>query len=89
MNAYEILLSKSQERMLMIVKKGYEKNIEDIFKKWDLHAVAIGTVENGTQMKVFHHGQCVVDVPAKALAEDSPVYERETERPKSMAGLTP
>jgi phosphoribosylformylglycinamidine synthase II len=81
---YEALLSESQERMLMIVKKGREKEVEDIFEKWDLHAVKIGEVEPGHKMKVYHNGKLVVDIPAKALTEEGPLYIREEEEPKYL-----
>ncbi|MCH7505624.1 phosphoribosylformylglycinamidine synthase subunit PurL, partial [PVC group bacterium] len=84
MTPYEILLSESQERMLMIVKKGKEKEVEEIMSKWDLHAVHVGQVEVGTQMKVYFHGELVADIPARKLAEDGPVYEREIKEPEYL-----
>ncbi len=84
MTPYEYLLSESQERMLIIVKKGKEKIVEDIFKKWDLHAVQIGEVKSGTRMRVFHHGKLVSDVPAKSLVDEGPIYIREEKRPEYL-----
>ncbi len=78
---YEILLSESQERMLVIVKKGKEKIVEDIFTKWDLHAVKIGEVTKGDKYRVLDGGKMAAEIPAKALADDGPVYVREEEKP--------
>ena len=78
---YEILLSESQERMLVIVKKGKEKEVEKIFEKWDLHAVRIGEVTTGNKYRVLDSGKVAADIPAKALADDGPIYIREEEKP--------
>ena len=82
MTPYEILLSESQERMLVIVKKGREKEVENIFEKWDLHAVNVGKVTGDTMMRVMFHGEQVVEIPAKALADDAPLYQREYVEPE-------
>lgn len=81
MNSYEILLSESQERMLVIVQKGREAELEAVFDKWDLPAVRIGTVVEGNKMRVTHHGIPVAEIPAKALADEAPLYEREARKP--------
>jgi phosphoribosylformylglycinamidine synthase len=81
MTPYETLLSESQERMLVIVKKGKEKVVEDIFKKWDLHAVKIGEVTRGDKYRVLDNGKMAAEIPAKALADDGPIYVREEEKP--------
>lgn len=78
---YEILLSESQERMLVIVEKGKEKIVEAIFEKWDLHAVNIGQVNDNGLMKINWHGETVVEIPAKQLADDAPLYVREYQEP--------
>jgi phosphoribosylformylglycinamidine synthase len=78
---YEIMLSESQERMLIIAKKGKEKIVEDIFEKWDLHAAKIGEVKDGTLMRVLENGKLVAEIPAKALADDGPIYIREEKEP--------
>jgi phosphoribosylformylglycinamidine synthase subunit PurL len=57
MTAYEMMLSESQERMLIVAKKGREKQVVEIFKKWDLDAVVIGKVVEGNHLKVFHNGE--------------------------------
>ncbi len=79
MQPYEILLSESQERMLIVVQKGKEKIVKDIFDKWDLHAEEIGVVTEGTQVRYFVDGELVGDVPADSLVlgGGAPVYERE------------
>ncbi len=81
MNSYEILLSESQERMLVIAQKGREAELEAIFQKWDLHAVQIGEVTEGGDMLVTQHGVPVVRIPAKALADEAPLYDREAREP--------
>jgi phosphoribosylformylglycinamidine synthase len=83
MTPYEILLSESQERMLVVVEKGREAEVEAVFDKWDLHAVPIGEVTDTERVRVFWNGELVVDVPAESLVlgGGAPVYERETRRP--------
>ncbi len=85
MNSYEIMLSESQERMLVIVQDGREHELEDIFEKWDLHAVQIGQVIEGDRMVVKKGGQTIVSIPAAKLADDGPVYEREAREPAHLA----
>ena len=83
MTPYELLLSESQERMLVVVEKGREAEITAVFDKWDLHAVQIGEVTDTERVRVFWHGELVVDVPAESLVlgGGAPVYHRETARP--------
>ena len=81
MTPYEIMLSESQERMLLIANKGREKEVEAIFSKWDLHGVTIGRVTDGNLMRVKEQGRVVSEIPAKALAEDAPLYHREAKQP--------
>jgi len=81
MNSYEIMLSESQERMLVIVQAGRESEIEGIFAKWDLHAARVGRVTDTGRMLVRHHGVPVADIPAPALTDGAPVYQREARRP--------
>jgi phosphoribosylformylglycinamidine synthase II len=76
MTPYEILLSESQERMLLVVKKGREREVEDIFEKWDLHAVRIGEVTGGTRLRVKDRGVVVADVPNASLVDEAPLYDR-------------
>jgi phosphoribosylformylglycinamidine synthase len=76
MSAYEMLLSESQERMLIVAHKGREREVADIFRKWDLDAVVIGRVLDYGRMRVNHNGEMVCDVPVKALTDEAPIYER-------------
>ncbi len=80
---YEILLSESQERMLVVVQKGKEQIVKEIFDKWDLHAEEIGVVTEGGQVRYFMNGELVGDVPAESLVlgGGAPVYEREYKEP--------
>jgi phosphoribosylformylglycinamidine synthase subunit PurL len=81
MTPYEIMLSESQERMLLVVKKGREAEVERIFEKWDLHAAHIGEVTSDGLMRVKDHGQVVAEIPNTALVDAAPVYDRSTARP--------
>jgi len=74
---YEVLLSESQERMLVIVKKGQEAIVKQIFEKWDLPYAEIGKVTDDSMMRVRNGNDVVVNVPARALADDGPLYSRE------------
>jgi phosphoribosylformylglycinamidine synthase len=85
MTAYEMLLSESQERMLIVAHVGREKQVIDIFKKWDLDAVVIGKVVEGDHLKVFHHGELKADLPVLALTDEAPKYEREMFNSKQPA----
>jgi len=77
MTPYEILLSESQERMLVIVKKGQEAAVKEIFEKWDLPYAEVGSVRDDGFMRVRENGVTVVEIPARSLADDAPVYIRE------------
>lgn len=83
MTPYEVLLSESQERMLLVVKPGKEPEVEAIFEKWDLHAVNIGEVTDTGHVEILWHGERVANVPAEhlVLGGGAPVYYRETSRP--------
>ncbi len=85
MNSYEIMLSESQERMLVIVAKGRERELEEVFEKWDLHAAHIGEVKEGDRMVVRHKGVVVADLPAKSLTDEAPVYDQPTSEPAHLA----
>ena len=76
MTAYEMLLSESQERMLIVAHAGREREVVDIFKKWDLDAVVIGRVRDTGRMHVVHNGETVADIPVSALTDEAPRYER-------------
>lgn len=83
MKPFEILLSESQERMLVVVEKGKEAQIEKIFDKWDLHCAIIGEVTAGGNLEYYMNGELVAHIPAVSLAlgGDTPVYKRETREP--------
>jgi len=81
MTPYEIMLSESQERMLLAVKKGREADVERIFDKWDLHASHIGHVTDDGLMRVKDHGTVVAEIPNTALVDDAPLYDRPTAKP--------
>ncbi|WP_342429282.1 phosphoribosylformylglycinamidine synthase subunit PurL [Neobacillus sp. FSL H8-0543] len=85
MTAYEMMLSESQERMLIVVKKGREQEIVDLFAKYGLEAVGIGTVTKDKQLRLIHNGEIVADVPADALAEEAPVYYKPSKEPNYFA----
>jgi phosphoribosylformylglycinamidine synthase II len=81
MTPYEIMLSESQERMLLVAEKGREHEVLDVFKKWGLDAVVVGTVTEGGIAKVLHHGKVAAEIPAHPLAEEGPVYSRPLAQP--------
>jgi phosphoribosylformylglycinamidine synthase len=81
MTPYEIMLSESQERMLLVAPRGWEAELRRIFDKWELDAVEIGRVTDDGMLRVRMHGHVVAEVPVKALADEAPVYERPTARP--------
>jgi phosphoribosylformylglycinamidine synthase len=85
MTAYEVMLSESQERMLLVAEKGREREIVDVFEKWDLHAEAIGTVTADRRLRVFHDGRLEADVPNEALTDEAPVYDRPWVEPVNPA----
>jgi phosphoribosylformylglycinamidine synthase len=85
MTPYEIMLSESQERMLLVVKRGREPEVERIFEKWDLHAVHIGQVTTDGRMRVKDHGAVVADIPTEALTDEAPVYRRPMAPPAYLA----
>ncbi len=80
MSAYEILLSESQERMLLVAQKGREEEVYRVFRKWGLDAVEVGRVISEPRMRVIEHGEVVADIPNTALTDDAPVYRRPLER---------
>ncbi|MCW3076501.1 MAG: purL [Bacteroidetes bacterium] len=87
MHPFEILLSESQERMLVVVKKGREEEVKKVFDKWDLNCVQIAVVTKGDRLKYYFHGEMVADVPAVSLVlgGDAPVYKREYKEPAYYA----
>ena len=85
MTPYEIMLSESQERMLLVVKQGREQDVQRIFEKWDLHAVRIGEVTADGRLCVRSRGDVVADIPTGALTDDAPLYRRPTAEPSYLA----
>src|SRR5437879_8309953 len=81
MTPYEIMLSESQERMLLVVKRGREADVERIFDKWDLHAVRIGEVTSDGMLRVKNRGVLAAEIPNRALTDEAPMYRRPMERP--------
>src|SRR5688572_1515926 len=84
MSPYEIMLSESQERMLLVVKKGREAEVERIFDKWDLHAVHIGEVTDDGYLRVKNLGEVVAEIPNRALTDEAPVYRRPMTEPEYL-----
>lgn len=76
MTPYEMMLSESQERMLLVIERGREQEIIDIFDKYDLEAVAVGHVTDDKMLRLFHNGEKVAELPVDALAEEAPVYHK-------------
>jgi phosphoribosylformylglycinamidine synthase len=85
MTAYEMLLSESQERMLIVAHAGREREVVDIFRKWDLDAVVIGRVRDDSKMRVLHNGETVADIPVAALTDEAPLYERPMAKPRAKS----
>jgi phosphoribosylformylglycinamidine synthase len=81
MTAYEIMLSESQERMLIVAHSGRERQVIDIFRKWDLDAVVIGRVTSTGSVVVVHNGEKLADIPSKYLTDEAPRYERPMKEP--------
>jgi phosphoribosylformylglycinamidine synthase len=86
MTPYEIMLSESQERMLLVAERGREREVFDVFSKWGLDAVEIGKVTDDGKLRVLDHGRVVAEIPAHAIAEEGPRYERPIAAPASPAG---
>jgi phosphoribosylformylglycinamidine synthase subunit PurL len=79
---YEIMLSESQERMLLTVERGREREVAEVFEKWDLHAVRVGTVTRSDRLRIFQGDTIVADVPTRALTDEGPVYQRPMREPE-------
>ena len=80
MTPYEIMLSESQERMLLVAEKGREDEVFRVFEKWGLDAVTIGRVINESTMRVLEHGEVVAEIPNQALTDEAPLYHRPLQR---------
>jgi phosphoribosylformylglycinamidine synthase II len=85
MTPYEIMLSESQERMLLVAKRGREAEVEGVFEKWDLHAARIGEVIADPVLRVKDHGALVAEIPNRALTDEAPVYRRPMSPPEYLA----
>ncbi|MGA8012973.1 MAG: phosphoribosylformylglycinamidine synthase subunit PurL [Candidatus Acidiferrales bacterium] len=85
MTPYEMMLSESQERMLLVAERGREREVFDVFHKWGLDAVEIGRVTEDGKLRVLNHGRVAAEIPAHALAEEGPRYERPIAAPKAAA----
>jgi phosphoribosylformylglycinamidine synthase subunit PurL len=85
MTPYEMMLSESQERMLLVAQRGREHDVLAVFAKWGLDAVEIGRVTEDGFLRVLHHGRVAAEIPAHALAEEGPVYQRPLAAPKPPA----
>ncbi|MRI59332.1 MAG: phosphoribosylformylglycinamidine synthase subunit PurL, partial [Epsilonproteobacteria bacterium] len=84
MTPYELMLSESQERMLICAKKGTEEKVLEIFRKWDLDAEIIGEVTDTGRMELFWHGEKVADIPVAPVSEEAPVLDRPTKKPEYL-----
>ncbi len=89
MSSYEIMLSESQERMLLVAIKGREDEVLNVFKKWGLDGVIVGTVQPEPRLRIRHHGILVADIPNQSLTDDAPLYNRPVGVWKSPAPLEP
>src|SRR5487761_125110 len=89
MTPYEIMLSESQERMLLVAERGREHEVFGVFSKWGLDAVAIGRVTEDGRLRVLENGAAVADIPAHAIAEEGPVYKRPITAAKSPEASAP
>ncbi len=85
MTPYEVMLSESQERMLLVAKKGREQAVKSIFTKWGLNAVEIGFVTDDGRMRVKDNGVVVADIPVGAITNDAPIYNRPVRRPRYLS----
>jgi phosphoribosylformylglycinamidine synthase len=88
MTPYEIMLSESQERMLLVAEKGREEEVYRVFRKWGLEAAEIGVVTEDGKLRVRHHGVLVAEIPNRELADEAPLYDRPHTHPP-RAGLIP
>jgi phosphoribosylformylglycinamidine synthase subunit PurL len=89
MSAYEIMLSESQERMLLVAEKGREDEVLRVFAKWGLDAVIVGTVKPEPRLRIRHHGELVADIPNQSLTDDAPLYHRPVGTWKAQAPAEP
>ena len=89
MTSYEIMLSESQERMLLVAEKGREEEVFRVFRKWGLEAAEVGVVTDDGKMRVRQHGEIVAEIPAAELADEAPLYDRPHTLPMRHAPMEP
>ena len=89
MSAYEMLLSESQERMLMVLKPGREEEARRIFEKWELDFAIVGKTNDTNRLTITHKGETVADIPVASLADSAPEYQRPHEEPEPPAAIDP
>jgi phosphoribosylformylglycinamidine synthase len=89
MTSYEIMLSESQERMLLVATKGREDEVLNVFKKWGLDGVIVGAVHAEERMRIRHHGVLVADIPNRSLTDEAPLYHRPIGTWKAPVALEP
>jgi phosphoribosylformylglycinamidine synthase II len=89
MTAYEIMLSESQERMLLVAEKGRADEVLSVFKKWGLDAVVVGRVVEENRLRITHHGELIADIPNESLTDDAPLYHRPVGEWKAPVPLDP
>jgi phosphoribosylformylglycinamidine synthase subunit PurL len=89
MSPYEIMLSESQERMLLVAEKGREEEVIQVFRKWEIDAVTIGHVTDDGILRVKHFGQVVAEIPNLSLTDEAPVYHRPLKQPEQPAETSP
>jgi phosphoribosylformylglycinamidine synthase subunit PurL len=87
MTPYEIMLSESQERMLMVVAQGREQEVEGVFRKWDLEAAVVGEVTDDGRLTLVFHGEQIASLPVEPLTADAPRYDRPRQRPAGLEAL--
>jgi phosphoribosylformylglycinamidine synthase len=87
MTPYELMLSESQERMLLVVRRGTEEKVREIFRKWDLESVAVGEVTDTGKLRVLSGGKAVAEIPVRPIAEGAPVLRRPMAKPEGQEGL--
>ena len=89
MTPYEIMLSESQERMLLVAEHGREREVFEVFHKWGLDAVEMGRVTDDGMLRVLNHGRVAAEIPAHAIAEQGPVYQRPIAAPQLASRTRP
>lgn len=89
LSAYEMLLSESQERMLIVAERGREQEIIEVFEKWDLHAPIVGRITNDSRWRATYRGTVVADIPVHAISDQAPVYDRPSAAPKIPTAIRP